>query len=141
MANNNVTVMQKNAAGDIKYIPIYAAKAMKHGRNCNCEKCSAQFMKSHRSNRMKAMQPGSVDMGNRQASKKRFSAKKQEWGTPGVAHVAAPKGSTKKIKPSQMMHEKGMILKSKRSKSKVKADGGFTSYIKKLRPASVDKSA
>lgn len=116
----------------VKYIPQFQAAAMKHGRACKCEACSALHMQRTKDKRMKAMMPGNVDMGNRQPAtmgkgrKSKVKAlsepaqntnyiKKIEKASSTLhmkkKQVSPPKAKVGSVKPSQLMHEKGKILK------------------------------
>lgn len=150
-AELRVSKMQIDASSrTIKYVPQFEAAALKHGRKCKCEACSALHMQRTRDKRMKAMMPGNVDMGNRQpatmgkgrkskvkalsepaqntnyikkiekASKVKADSAlhmkvkaKLDYGKPKpkVKQVPPPKQKVQSIKPSQLMHEKGKILK------------------------------
>lgn len=101
-------LVRHRESGLIMHVPLYAASKMTaHGKGCKCEACASMHMKRTRDTRMKAMMPGNVDMGNRTGSpsmggKKKFAAE--------VKQVHPPKGNLNKLKPSQLMHEKGQIL-------------------------------
>jgi hypothetical protein len=89
--------IRNDKTGNVSQMNVFAAKQKKHGPNCKCEKCSALNMKSHADTR------------------------KQKGGTPGHSDVmqkqiAPPTGNVQKIKPSQLMHEKGMLLPGKSGK-------------------------
>lgn len=98
---------------EVRLVPImYAAAKKGHGPNCKCEPCAAMYMQRTKDKRLKAMVPGNVDMGNRQPAV--MGKKKKAKANSALMmnkQVPPPTQKVDKIKPSNLMHEKGKILK------------------------------
>lgn len=104
---------------DVRFESVVHAAAKKaHGPDCRCEACSSLHMEKTRDLRkkkLKAMMPGNVDMGNRgMGSNKKFKADANlmmKKVKAKIEQVPPPKQKVGSIKPSQLMHDKGKILK------------------------------
>jgi hypothetical protein len=121
------TIQINRETREVRYIPTVVAAAKKHGPSCRCEACSSMHMQRTRDKRMKAMMPGNVDMGNRQPAtmgkvkadsalmmkKKKKVKAKLDYGLPKpkVKQVAPGKSKSETLKPSQLIHDKGKVLK------------------------------
>lgn len=126
-------IVQNRHTGHFSAIAASSAKLL-HGKHCKCEACSEQNMaKSKDPRKMKAMVTGPIDQGGPRIGSAKMKAD-FEKGVPKVKQVAPPKSPSEKMKPSQLMHDKGKILGKKFSdpqrkklahEKKAEPDGSF----------------